>query len=1083
MVQKENKLVYGESFTKEKFKNPSKEFGIMPFWFVNGEMDHDEMEWQLEQFAEKGIPGIFFHPRFGIKDYMTYLGDEWLERYRFTADKCKKLGMQSWIYDEYNWPSGTCNQEIMAENPELTSRYLQLVVNDIPGQFFVYMEGTDSRYNDLEQSEPVYACAILEEDLKNGRDQAVNLMPNLAFDKVISWEAPKGPWKLCYFVERKASWYSDVLNEKTTQEFIHKTYQKYSDHVDGSIAQNAGGFFTDEPAMLYFEDGANNMVIPWSAHMFKIFKEINGYDLKPHLPKLYFEIGDYHKVRHDFWSALSKQYEKAYYQQIHDWCKEHDVVFTGHLLHEEFIRCHAKTGGNLFHMLKNLDMTGIDHLYPRIGTREMPAEHVALKIASSAAHQNNSTRLICESMGGSYWDCTMERMKWIADWEYVLGVNIFTPHGFHYSIEGERKRDWPPSQFYHHTWWKYYGDFNNYLKRMGYLLSGGHHVAKAGVLYPINNIWANYTPQCADAASDLCEKDYVYMTDRLLRLHYDYDYIDEDMMRKMTLKDGKFMINGEEYSLIILPPVTQIKEHTLTLLKQFYDEGGKIIGDALLPEGILEPEGKTNIDTVIDIFGIDPLVNNRRCLLGEPVECSLIENGNANGGKAVMICGSGLHTCDGMAFLGEAIGRLIEWDVQIDSEEIFYLHRVKDGIDFYFLINPTSETIDAKVSIRTDKKPQYYDLLTGEIRDITVFEQFEDCTVFRHTFPAYGSAMFGTSGHDCVHAVDADMEILQIDGVSIKGYNRSGSGYVVLPDGSKKQSGTKDVLPEIPLDITFDFQTDIDNALLIRQWKFNMADRVPDDFYRPEYDHSGHGWLDYTMGGWELQLPYERDEKTYPVDIVYKAFFQTEYIPSDIKILIDGFKCSSYTMWINGTEIKEKGTRSFLDSEIRQILIADYLLVGSNDISIRMTVEKPLHGLLDFIKITGGFSVFDDIITAPVKRMEPGSWTLQGYPYFSGTGSYTCQIDIPEQYLDERFLTMRIDCHRDVARVYVNGKETDVMLWEPYETEIGHLLTSGKNEIRIEVTNTLINLLEAKTQESGLFHASIVPYNIHTLSL
>ena len=28
MVQKENKLVYGESFTKEKFKNPSKEFGI-----------------------------------------------------------------------------------------------------------------------------------------------------------------------------------------------------------------------------------------------------------------------------------------------------------------------------------------------------------------------------------------------------------------------------------------------------------------------------------------------------------------------------------------------------------------------------------------------------------------------------------------------------------------------------------------------------------------------------------------------------------------------------------------------------------------------------------------------------------------------------------------------------------------------------------------------------------------------------------------------------------------------------------------------------------------------------------------------
>ena len=58
--------------------------------------------------------------------------------------------MQVWIYDEYNWPSGTCCKQVMEKNPDLTEVYLEMVDNYIPGQYFMFMEGTDSRYNDLE---------------------------------------------------------------------------------------------------------------------------------------------------------------------------------------------------------------------------------------------------------------------------------------------------------------------------------------------------------------------------------------------------------------------------------------------------------------------------------------------------------------------------------------------------------------------------------------------------------------------------------------------------------------------------------------------------------------------------------------------------------------------------------------------------------------------------------------------------------------------------------------------------------------------------------------------------------------------
>ena len=113
----------------------------------------------------------------------------------------------------------------------------------------------------------------------------------------------------------------------------------------------------------------------------------------------------------------------------------------------------VRVEGNPFRHYPHMDVIGVDHLYPIIGSRDRPAEHVAIKLASSAAHQLGSERLLCESFGGIFMDATMQRMKWITDWEYVLGVNLLNPHGFHYTLEGPRKRDWPPSMFYQYPWW------------------------------------------------------------------------------------------------------------------------------------------------------------------------------------------------------------------------------------------------------------------------------------------------------------------------------------------------------------------------------------------------------------------------------------------------------------------------------------------------------------------------------------------------------------------------------------------------------------------------------------------------------
>lgn len=273
---KKNMIVNAAPLSREKFTQTIPEFGIMPFWFVNGRLDYNEMVFQLNEYKAKGIPGIYIHARFGTLENTGYLTDDWFERLRFIVEKAREIGLQIWIYDEYNWPSGTAGKQVMEHDQDFTQRYLQLVESSIPGQYFTFLEGTDSRYIDMEQSEPVYACAILEKDLAEHTFHYVDLMPNIAFDKVIAWEVPKGPWRLMYFIERQASWYADVLNEEATEKFLeltHKRYQSELERAGDKIADSIHGFYTDEPAMHYFSVATDNYIIPWSSRIFHLKQE------------------------------------------------------------------------------------------------------------------------------------------------------------------------------------------------------------------------------------------------------------------------------------------------------------------------------------------------------------------------------------------------------------------------------------------------------------------------------------------------------------------------------------------------------------------------------------------------------------------------------------------------------------------------------------------------------------------------------------------------------------------------------------------------------------------------------------------
>jgi len=1029
-----------------------------------------------------------------------------------------------------NWPSGTADGRVLKARPDLAQRYLECINFTVRGPWFTYLTGADSRYLDFERSTPVAAFAL-------GSDgRVIDLTPNLSFVDVIPWEAPPGNWRLMYIVEKRADYYIDALNPEATAEFLRLGYDPYAATLGADMSRQMLGFYTDEPAMHYYLTGGDNPIVPWTQDMFRRFQQRNGYNLRPRLPDLFFDVSpDSARVRHDFYTTLTEFYSHAFYRQIQEWCRAHNVLFTGHMLYEELLRRLIRVEGNIFRHYEHIDVIGVDHLYPYIGNRDRPDEHVAMKVGSSAAHQLGSKRLLCESFGGIFMDATMQRMKWIADWEYVLGVNLLNPHGFHYTLEGPRKRDWPPSQFYQYPWWHYYGYFSEYMSRLSHMLSGGRHVAKVAVLWPINALFATYLPQTHNPLADRTEADFNALTDLLLRAHYDFDYLDEDVLATAEIAGGQIAVRDERYELLVLPPMTHLKLDTVARLEEFVARGGRVLASIFLPGQAFGPDGLVDIsDRVAALFGLDPKTTQDSFRGHTDLQLKL--QAHAGGGQAAFLQTYALarqlplrlqqqvgapgrpesphfvieaqgdtsryffaqpggerqeitdevvtERREVLEALHDALGRLIAPDIVIDDTELFYLHRVKgddasgEARDIYFIINPTFAPRCARVTLTGEVQPLLWDPSTGNERVVAPSTVAEGHTMFTLALPPAGSVFIVTAPLSHLRVVDANITVDSVTDGRITGHGVEALAHVtVARDGAAPQQLVvhADALPEpLVLGGEWEFVAEDANALVIGHW--HAAVETPGTeraaYTGPAQPNSD--WLPLVPGAWSYQLPAEPD-RPYPLDVWYRIGFRADYVPPQLDLIVDGFAGSGWELYVNGQRVTRTPVRSALDSQMQAVDIADLARLGDNVIALRLTVRNSTDGLLDLLKLMGDFSL------APAGD---GRYAIVAPRRSLEARSWTTQgypfysgrgVYRRSFLLPADYTSRRVFLEPalvdDTLEVTVNGQPAGVRLWEPYTVEITDLLTPGENTLELRIANTPINTLEAVERLSGLADA------------
>ncbi|HSD12011.1 MAG TPA: glycosyl hydrolase, partial [Patescibacteria group bacterium] len=536
------------------FPNPPASFSTAPFFVWNGEMTESEIDKHLADYHAQGIRAFFIHPRPGM--ITPYLSDRWFALCRYTVDKAKQLGMQAWLYDENSYPSGFAGGHVPAEMPESWNEGQGLVLHKLPqfpadpGKYKIILKKAAGSFED------VTASASPEQ----GR-QGDYLAFDLSFYE-------KSPWYGGFT-------YVDLIRPGVTEKFIEVTMRGYERTLGPDLGKTVPGVFTDEPNIV---PPADENCIRWTPDLFDQFKKRWGYDLRPHLPSLFEQTGEWQRVRHNYYALLLDLFIGRWAKPWNRYADSKGIAWTGHYWEHEWPN--PRQGPDNMAMYAWSHVPGIDMLFNQF------AENVAaqfgnirsVKELASVANQVGARRALSETYGGAGWELRFEDMKRLGDWEYALGVNLMNQHLSFQTIVGARKYDYPQSFTYHEPWWSHYGVLANYFARLSLALSAGEQVNRVLVIEPTSSAWMYASAGQADPRLMQLGETFQAFVTRFEKLQGEYDLGCENIIRDRGKADGaRFVVGRRAYDLVVLPPGTEsLDAATVKLLGEFLRGGGKV---------------------------------------------------------------------------------------------------------------------------------------------------------------------------------------------------------------------------------------------------------------------------------------------------------------------------------------------------------------------------------------------------------------------------------------------------------------------------------------------------------------------------
>jgi hypothetical protein len=686
----------------EIFLDPETKYRPIPFWSWNDDLQEDELRRQIIEMKEKGFGGYFMHSRPGLK--IPYLKERWMELIDFAIKEGVKVGLEPWLYDEDKWPSGFGSGEIPLKYPETRFRYLICVKQNDYDKIL-------ERGNKTNKKES-HTNRMLIENLTNENLIATNEIDGNKF-LFFEWIAPLGDkWynNTCY---------TDLMNPETVDIFINYVYEEYKKKFAPLFGNEVPGIFTDEPCFYYWAKIPFPRV-PWTKNFLSRFKTKNGYDLKDHLFALFEDLGDYKKYRYDYYKTISEFFLESYAKKLHLWCKENNLIFTGHYQMEDNLQQQIDAVGSMMPLYEYEDYPGIDVLGDEI---DVIATYLTIKQCSSVADQLAKKRAMSESFGGAGWHFSIDNQKRMIELQLALGINYFVPHLLLYSLLGERKRDHPPSVYYQQPYWDQYKIFNDYISRLSAILSQGKRELNILIIHPIESAWLEYKPYNCDTVKQR-DKELHKITKILLENQKDFHFGDESLIAKYgKVENGKFLVGEMSYDYVVLPDLLTVRETTYNLLQKFSEQEGNLIAINNFPKYVGHEEMKKSKIKFISITEAElitklhELLPQKVSILGSKADKILVHHRKTDKQDIIYIVNIANENRDVTLILDSNHKGVEIWN-QINGEKNIPQYEIKENKIFIPLKMHSGESFLFVTQDVQDTKANLPIILNEEVKEI-----------------------------------------------------------------------------------------------------------------------------------------------------------------------------------------------------------------------------------------------------------------------------------------------------------------------------------------------------------------------------
>lgn len=495
-----------------------REYGSVPFWSWNSSLDENELCRQIEEMKSVGIEGFIMHARTGLKD--EYLGEKWFSCIDACLKKARELDMDAWVYDENGWPSGFVGGKLL-DNPDFLARFLEYKEGYFDGEAYgVYV--ADDKKGFVRVSSPIDGVTV--------------------YHNVYLRVSPAN---------------TDILNPAVTEAFIRETHEGYYKRFKESFGRELVGFFTDEPQ--YYR-----WATPYSPCAEPAFTSC-GEDIRDGLIWLFKDDERGYAFRTKYYGTLNKLYVENFYKKIYDWCHEHNCKLTGHSVEEGSLGMQMWGGAAVMPTYEYEDIPGIDWLGRFCCDRDLEVKQVA-----SVSAQLGKNRILTETYGCSGYDVTPFELKSIADFQYFQGVNVMCQHLYPYSVAGRGRTDHPPVFGRHGNWMEGFKVFNEYFKKLAYIISNTKENCRVAVIHPERDVWLNFNRDIDQASVQKQDDDLYHLMAYLRKYGVAYQFADETILAKYgRAENGKLIIGECEYDTVIVPETKTIASTTYDILKKY----------------------------------------------------------------------------------------------------------------------------------------------------------------------------------------------------------------------------------------------------------------------------------------------------------------------------------------------------------------------------------------------------------------------------------------------------------------------------------------------------------------------------------